>query len=141
MDYVSSVLISLLGSGLMAWHLAAWRRQRSQDLDARERNYRHRQFVRRMQTSAMLALLGVAILAGQLLTPWLQQQLVFVLFWGGVLVVVLWLVLLALADIVATQHHFSRLRTDNVVERAKLQAEARRLRAKANPGNGQPPKD
>jgi len=140
MDYGSSILISLVllvsGGGLMAWHVVAWRRWRSQDVEARERNYRRRQFVRRMQTSAMLGLLGVAIIVGQVLTPWLRSLMFTVLFWGGVLVLVLWMGLLALADIVATQQHFGRLHNETLVERAKLQAEARRLQA--GQGNGKP---
>jgi hypothetical protein len=119
----------------MAWHVVAWRRGRAQDLEDREREFRHRQFVRRMQTSAMLGLLGVAIITGQVLTPRLHSKLFAMLFWGCVLVLVLWMGLLALADIIATQHHFGRLRTDNIVERAKLQAEARRLK-QILPGNG-----
>jgi hypothetical protein len=139
-DYGSSILISLVlllsSGGLMAWHVAAWRRLWSHEAEARERHYRRRQFVRRMQTSAMLGLLGVAIIVGQVLTPWLRSLMFTVLFWGGVLVLVLWMGLLALADIVATQQHFGRLHNETLVERAKLQAEARRLQA--GRGNGKP---
>jgi CBS domain containing-hemolysin-like protein len=139
-DYASSILISLVllvSSGwLIAWHIAAWRQARAQVTEARELSYRRRQYVRRMQTSAMLGLLGVAIIVGQVLTPWLRSVMFTVLFWGGVVVLVLWMGLLALADIVATQQHFGRLHNETLVERAKLQAEARRLQA--GQGNGKP---
>ncbi|MGA2064053.1 MAG: hypothetical protein ABSG86_03745 [Thermoguttaceae bacterium] len=144
MDYGSSILISLVllvsGGGLMAWHVVAWRRWRSQDVEARERDFHRRQFVRRMQTSAMLGLLGVAIPLGQVLPPWLGSVMFTVLYWGGVLVLVLWMALLALADIVATQQHFGRLHNEYLVEQAKLQAEARRLQAgqEQDQGNGKP---
>jgi hypothetical protein len=145
MDFPSSLLVSLLllfsGGGLMAWHVMAWRRGRSQEMDDLERNYRRRQFVRRMQTSAMLGLLGVAIITGQVLTPRLHSRLFAALFWGGVLLMVLWMALLALADIVATQQHFGRLRNDYIVERAKLQAEARRLQNLRGNGRARKTKD
>ena len=142
MDIWSSLLISsfllLCAAGLMASHVRSWRnvlRQR-QGLDSREFDYRRRQFRRRMQTSAMLGLLAVAMLVGQLL-KWLRlPPLAIFVFWAGVLLLVAWLALLAVADIVATKHYFGRLRRDYLIEHAKLQAELRRIQRVR--GNGQP---
>ena len=47
---------------------------------------------------------------------------------------VLWVALLALVDMWATKHHFGRLRHRCLVEQAKLEAEARRIRSVR--GNG-----
>ena len=130
MDFYSSALMSLAllasAGSLLWWHLRTWRTAQTEEADTREFEYRRRQCRRRLQTGAMLGLLGAAIFPGHLLTVWAASRLFAILFWGGVLLVALWMGLLALADILATQHHFSRLRTDYLIERAKLEAEIRR---------------
>ena len=82
----------------------------------------------------MLALLGVLIPLGQWLTAWAQSRLFAAIFWGGVLLLTVWMGLLALADMMATHYHYSRLRNDVLIERAKLQAELRRIESVR--GNG-----
>jgi peptidoglycan/LPS O-acetylase OafA/YrhL len=131
----SSVLVSLLlllfAAGLMAMHVQSWRRLRRREPDPHEFDYRRRQLRRRMQTSGLLGLLAVAIFVGQWVT---EPNLLGFLFWGGVLLVLAWVALLAIVDMLATKHHFARLRQTYLVEEAKLQAELRRIRATA--GNG-----
>jgi hypothetical protein len=143
MDLWSSALVSSLlvacAAGLMVWHVGAWRAAGRGQWDAAEHDYRRRQFRRRMQTSAMLGVAGAAIFVGQLLVPWAGSALFTVLFWGGTVLLLLWIALLAVADIVATKYHFGRLRHDNLVEQARLQAEIRRLQAARR--NGEPPRD
>ena len=128
---VVSLALVACAAALMAWHVRAWAAVRRQTCDRREFDYRRRQFRRRMQTSAMMAilagLLGAAPFVGQF--PRLA-----VAYTGAVLLLVLWICLLAAADAVATRLHFGRVRHDNLVERAKLQAQLRRIRAG---GNGQ----
>jgi hypothetical protein len=140
MDLWSSGLVSLVllvsAAGLMVWHVRLWRKLQGESLEARELDYRRGQFRRRMQTSAMLGLLGIAIITGQVLTPWVGSRGFAGLYWGGVLLVVGWMALLALADMLATHQHFNRLRTEYLIERAKLQAEAQRIQAAQS--NGKP---
>ena len=81
-----------------------------------------------MQTSAMLGVLGVAIFIGQLLMTWLTSRLFLVIYWSGVLVLVLWMALLALADMAATSFYYSREKNNYVVEHARLQGELRQAR-------------
>ena len=141
MDIWSSLLISsfllLCAAGLMASHVRSWRNVlgQRQGLDSREFDYRWRQYRRRMQTSAMLGLLAVALLVGQLIQRLSLPPLAVFVFWGGVLLLVVWLALLAVADIVATKHYFGKLRRDFLIEQAKLQAELRRIQQLR--GNGQ----
>ena len=136
MDFASSTLVALIlclsAAALIFWHIRTWRALQSEPLGPRERDFRRRQYRRRMQTSAMLGVLGAAIFVGQLLMLWIHSRLFFAIYWGGVLLLVLWMALLALADIVATQFHYSREKTENVIERAKLQAEIRRRAAHGN---------
>ena len=115
-------------------HVRTWRRFRELELEPEEFDYRRRQFRRRMQTSAMLGLLAIAIFVGELLVAWIASVWFGMSFCVGMLIVVLWVGLLAAVDIFATKHHYNRLRQSYVIEQAKLQAELRRIQAKR--GNG-----
>jgi UDP-N-acetylmuramyl pentapeptide phosphotransferase/UDP-N-acetylglucosamine-1-phosphate transferase len=141
-NYLSSVLIALAlcisSAALMVWHIRAWRRLQNADIEPREREFRRRQCRRRMQTSAMLGLLGVAIFVGQVLMT-LDTPLFLVIYWSGVLLLLLWMAILAVADMVATSFYYSREKNDYLVEHARLQGElllAREKEAKAR--NGKP---
>ena len=143
MNYLSSIIVALVlvvsSAGLIAWHIRAWKRLQQEEIDPRERDFRRRQYRRRMQTSAMLGVLGVAIFIGQLLMTWVTSRHVLVIYWSGILVLVLWVALLALADMAATGFYYSREKTDYVVEHAKLQGELRRARDEEAPKrNGKP---
>ncbi len=140
----SSVLMALLlfvGAGwLIDSHLRTWRkvRQRKEDLEPHELDYRRRQFRRRMQTSAMLGLVGAGILVCQLVSLLSVPRVLVVVLWGGVMLLVLWLVLLAVADAVSTRLYFNRVKRSYVAEEARLHAELRRLRRLCRiRGNGQ----
>jgi hypothetical protein len=133
MDIGTVVVVSLLMLSaavvLMVSHVRSWRACRQAELDAEEFEYRRRQYRRRMQTSAMLAVLAVAMLVGYVLTLWLGSKVFALAFWTGIILVVGWTCLLALVDIWATKHYFGRLRHDTMVEQAKLRAEIRRIQA------------
>jgi len=134
--FLVSLFLLLCATGLMLSHLRTWRRFRQQEPGSEERDYRRRQFRRRMQTSAMLGLMAIAIFVGELLTRRIESPWFRLGFWGGVLLVVLWVALLAVVDIWATKHYYQRLRQSYLIEEAKLQAELRRLQARRS--NGQP---
>ena len=138
MDIASVILVSLLllfaAVGLMLSHVRSWRAFQQAELHAEEFDYRRRQFRRRMQTSAMLALLAVAVFVGYLLTVWLRSAWFAPVYWIAVMGVACWVALLAVVDIWATRHHFGRLRHDCLVEQAKLKAEIRRIQSVR--GNG-----
>jgi len=137
----SSILVGLLlvfAAGWFArWHVSAWRElgERASQLDPEELDFRRRQLRRRTQTSAMLGLVGIGMLVGRLLIVWRAHPTLILLFWGGVVLLVLWLGLLAVADMVATRYYFSRLRQNYLVEQARLQAQLRRM--ERTRGNGQ----
>ena len=128
---VVAVFLLLAAVGLMIWHVRAWRDARQQNLDDGELDFRRRQFRRRIQTSAMLGVLAVALFIGQFITG--PDTLLFI-YWGVTLLLVAWLALLAVVDALATKLHFARLREKYLVEQAKLQAEIRRIQAAK--GNG-----
>ncbi len=132
-NYLIPVFFFAVACVLLWTHRRTWRANR--DLaDPEERDYRHRQYRRRMQTSGLLAGAAAALLVGQCIPDTVPRTFRMV-FWGAVVLVVFWVILLALADIVAIYHYYGRLRTSYMVERAKLQAQLRRVQATR--GNGQ----
>jgi hypothetical protein len=120
-----AVSLLLAAVGLMVWHVRSWQFTKRHASPAEERDYRFRQFRRRMQTSGMLGFIAAALPVGvAVMRAWPK---VGVFYWGGVLLLVGWLGLLALADIVATGHYYGRLRRDYTIEEARLHAELNRL--------------
>ncbi len=126
-----SLFLLIAAVGLMGWHQKSWKTVYGIEQDAKELDFHWRQFRRRMQCSAMLVFLAVAVFVGQWITA---PPLLVILFWSGTLLIVAWLILLAVADIIVTVHHFQGLRADCLVEQAKLKAEAKRIKAVG--GNG-----
>ena len=124
-----SVFLVLAAGGLIASHVLTWRRMIGRDPDDRERKFAWRQFRRRMQTSVMIALVAVALPIG-VLVPMPKE--VYLLYWLGVVLVVLWIVLLAGADALASHHHFGRIRDEQLYQGAKLRGELYRQRHKKN---------
>ncbi|HUY92339.1 MAG TPA: hypothetical protein VMV10_26595 [Pirellulales bacterium] len=125
-----------LGLGLMISHVRSWRRNQGQFAAGDERRYYRRRFLRRVQTSAMLALAGLALIVGQLIPPHVWPSL-FVFFWCGVALLLAWVVVLALADAAATRAYVGRLRRQRTAERSQLEQELMRLRRGSQ--NGHPP--
>lgn len=119
-----------VASGWLWWHMRVWRVVQSQERDERELLFQSRRFRRRMQASGMLALLAVAISGGQHIDYRLHPSL-FVFFWWGVTLLVFWMCALAAADGVSTHLHAARIRREQCVARAQLEAEVKRLQAAA----------
>jgi len=121
-----SALLVAVSVGMMVLHVRTWRTFRQQELDEEDFDYRRRQYRRRMQTSAMLGLLAIALSVGHVLIEWVHSDWFAIIFWGITMLVACWVGLLALVDLWATKHHFGRLHHRCLVEQAELQAELRR---------------
>ncbi len=126
--FVIAVLLVVASAGLIVWHIRTWNQFAAEEPGERELKFRRRQYRRRLQTSTMIGLLGVAIFVGQLLLDTVHSQKFHVYYWIGVLLLVLWILLLAIGDMVATSFYYSRERSDFAVQHAKLQAELRKAR-------------
>jgi Na+/H+ antiporter NhaD/arsenite permease-like protein len=131
-----SFLMFCCAIGLMVSHRRTWRLTGESESDENERDFRWRQYRRRMQTSAMMGILVVAAFFGQFIS---KPPMLVIGFWAGVLLLVIWIGLLAAADYYSSRHHLSRLQHNFILEQAKLHAEARRIRAVQ--GNGRHPKN
>ena len=133
---VFAVLLLVAAAALMAAHVRSWRSTREQALPPRDRDYYRIRYRRRMQTSGMLGTLAVMLFAGNWVTTPPLGRWVVIGYWGVALLLVLWVALLAIFDILSTRFHFARARREVLVERARLQAEVRRLTQRQ--GNGRP---
>jgi hypothetical protein len=136
-NYLIPIFFFAVACVLLWTHSRSWQTHQNTP-DPEERDYRRRQYRRRMQTSGLLAGAAVALLVGQWI-PDAVPRTFRILFWGGVVLVVFWVILLALADMVAIYHYYGRLRTSYLVERAKLQAQLRRVQAARGNGQDEPP--
>ena len=123
----------LIASGWMInQHVRTWRTAQAEDArEPYELNFRRRQFRRRMQTSGLLGLLGIAILVGHFIKPPLALVVVGV-YWGSVLLTVAWVLVLACFDAISTQMHFNRMQRRNESEQALLEARLRRAEKEAS---------
>ena len=119
---------------MVSVHIAAWRKVERRKFGQAEYAFAWNQYRRRMQTSGMLVSLAVFIFVGQFVRP----PLVAVFYWFGVLVMVIWIVVLALRDLSASQRHYSRLSRSNQAQQDQLKTEIKRLRnaAEGPSGNG-----
>jgi hypothetical protein len=124
-------LLVLASAGLVAGHVLARRRRANDHLDDLERVYRVRQFRHRMQASALLGVVGLAVIGGN----WVDGPPGEALYWSGVLMVVLWVLFLAGADAASTQSFFREEQKRQAAEHLALQKEIERFRKHEDNGH------
>ncbi len=118
--------LSLLATSavLILWHVLSWRRADHGALaDAEYRFYRN-QFRRRLQTSALLGLVGLLALADL----WIANVVTRAVLWCVILLIVLWTLVLAGSDWLASRLHFQKLLSASAVEHALLKREIEKFR-------------
>ena len=125
------------GVAAVVWHIRSWRaRQQDPSLSAAEREHYQRQYFRRLQTSGLIAVLGIMFPIGDTDGPvaWKEHPLAWSIYWFIVLGLTFWVMLLAVGDMVSTRSHtqeaLSRLRE----QQRELEREAARLRARSTNG-------
>ncbi len=117
-------LLRFAGSVLLVrWHWVVWQTATGDELDDQYRKFLHDQCRRRVQASGMIGLIGVAMFIGQFLSRW---PLVNVFYWTGVLLLALWVILLATADLLITRNYLGRVRRDQLLDAMRYYAEQHR---------------
>jgi hypothetical protein len=109
--------------GLLWLHRRSWVASQDRAPDSEALEFSRKQYRRRVQTSGLMMFIAVAMLG----SLWVKRPFLLLLFWGGVALLVLWTCLLATADWLHTRWYYTRLRDDNVAQRAALEAEMRRI--------------
>jgi uncharacterized membrane protein len=103
--HVIATGISLFGL-LMIWrHQSQWNQQQADaELGVGEKRFLHRQYRRRMQSSAMIAILGFLLHgSNEHLINWQRAPGGFFVYVCVMLILVAWIVMLAMADFLAAQ--------------------------------------
>lgn len=140
----TSAGIALIGVGvaLMRSHLRSWNAQKGDaSLPEKERRYLHSRFRRRMQASALLAVLGVLIPLGDIVVPWKQFPGLGAAYWFFVLLLALWVIVLGIADAMATSAH-SRAELGRIRrQQRELESKAAELRRRGSNGRDRSSRD
>ena len=125
----------LAGLAMMRSHVRSWRHHRhDESIDDADRRYYHTRYRRRMRTSALIAILGVLLAAGDAFIPANAPRL-FAAYWIGVLMLAAWVVLMGLGDMASTGAH-SRVALARVRQKQR-ELEEQVARIKARNSNGQ----
>lgn len=97
--------VSLFGGLLMWRHQTQWNQQQADErIEPAERRFLHRQYRRRMQSSAMIAILGCILHASnEHLVAWHKAPAGFFAYVCLMLILVAWIVILAIGDLLASQ--------------------------------------
>lgn len=129
----------VLGIGMMIAHWRSWKRQQ-QDADAggSDRAHYGNRFRRRMQTSALIAIVGLLLGLGDVFI-WRFGVPAATLFWLVMLILVCWIAVLAVGDMTAIQAHSRNQLADIEAHRRVLEQELAEIRARtgASPLNGE----
>ena len=130
-----------LGLFLIRHHNVVWSRQQADDqLSSDDQTYYHRQYRRRVQTSGLLAVIGIVMLLGNLLKFDKDNQIAFLVWVISLLLLVLWVLLSAMGDWLAIRAHAQAALTEVRMQRMALEREAERLREQQR-GNGNGKRD
>ncbi|NOX55863.1 MAG: hypothetical protein GXP27_15755 [Planctomycetes bacterium] len=135
---VGAALI-VTGLVMITAHVRAWKRQRQDPaLDDFDREHYRARYRRRLQTSGLIALLGLLIPLGDAPFLWRQGVRISTIFWLAILLLTVWIVLLAIGDIVATRTHarvaLSRIRR----KQRELESRADELKRRRSNGRQRP---
>jgi len=144
---ITGTLLILFGGGYVWRHINARKAQLADPESAPEdRAFERQQFRRRVQTSGLICLIGILIIVGDVVIPWgrngrgdkIAATFWFAIYWCGVILIALWVMLLALGDFLAirtnSQGKLSRLRA----AQQSLQREAERLKSERRDGTSSP---
>lgn len=119
-------------SALLLWiHRQAWRVCQSEGLEEHAFDFRYRQYRRRMQASAMIGIVGALVIVS-LAVP---EPVPNAVLWLVVISLVLWMLVLAFADMVSSYFYYAQVRAQHMAEHATLQAQVDKIRRRE--GNGQ----
>jgi drug/metabolite transporter (DMT)-like permease len=136
---LSGAFLVVLGVLMIRSHRRTWQRHRDDSsLAQRELQYFFAQYRRRLQTSAIIALLGVLLFVGDVVLPRILYEEdfmeVFPFFWIVVLCLTLWIFILAWGDVTAIRIHSKTVLNCHLKEQRKLEEELAKLKNRQSNG-------
>lgn len=137
---IAGVCLCVLGFWLMRLHVRTWGTHASDEsLDEREQKHYRSQYRRRMQTSGIIALLGVMVFVGDVVLPRVLSgddfTRVFGFYWLGVLLLTLWVVVLACGDIASIRVHSQTSLAHNRRKQRALEEQLEEMKSRGSNGN------
>jgi peptidoglycan/LPS O-acetylase OafA/YrhL len=139
---VFGVCLVIGGTAALIWHVRVWRVRRADvTASAEERRYYRRQFVRRLQTSGLIVVIGVLLPVGDGLIPketWKDHPGWFAAYWSMVLALALWVMAMGFGDLLSTRIH-SRDALGKLRKLREQQRELEREIAQIRAGGKSPP--
>lgn len=125
----------VLGLCLMRWHVSSWRAQKHDlNLADEQRDHYYRRYRRRMQASGLIALLGVLLPVGVALPVLKQAPGLWSVYWVGVLLLSLWVILLGIGDFFSTVSHSRTALTEIRARQRALERQLSELRGRQSNG-------
>ncbi len=136
---LTGAFLIVLGFLMIRTHIRTWRRYRDESsLAERELHFYFTQYRRRMQTSSIIALLGVLLFAGDVVLPRVLPKEdfagLFGVYWIAVLCVTLWILALAWGDITAIRVHSKTVLNRHLKEQRKLEQQLVELKKQHSNG-------
>jgi hypothetical protein len=123
-QYIVPLFLIFLSGLLLDSHRRAWRAaQVDHQLTDRDRRFARSQYLRRMQASSIIGLIGAA-LGCYPLVP--EEPLAILLYVTALVVACACMMLLALLDVLATRQNLRRLESEQLAQQVKM---AMKLRA------------
>jgi len=127
-SFLVCIALVALGVFMIRGHLRGWASRQAEGIsDPADLLHYHAQFRRRIQTSALIAIIGILIFVGDLIGEQIGPAF-FGWYWIGVLLLVAYLVVLAILDGLSTASHtraaLARLRA----QRRQLERHAAELK-------------
>ena len=121
-------MLVTIGGFMIRGHLRSWAARQAEGMtEPADLLHYHSQYRRRLQTSALIVVIGILIFVGDVISKQIGPGL-FGIYWIGVLCLVAYLVLLAVLDGLATATHtraaLARLRA----QRRQLERQAAELK-------------
>ena len=136
---LAGTILVIMGGLMIRSHLRTWWRHRdNSSLGEREMQYCFAQYRRRLQTSAIIVLLGVLLFVGDVaLSRVLPEEYfveVFGIYWIVVLCLTLWIVVLALGDITAIRIHSKTVLNRHLRKQRELEEQLSELKKRHSNG-------
>lgn len=125
---VLALTLLFISLALAAMHVRAWRVADHGGLAAAEREFQERRYRRRLQTSLMLGVIGLLVLGDLWLDQIVKEAWGRLLYWSGVGLLLLWLLLLAASDWLASRRHYRGQLDRLLADRDALRADLERIR-------------
>jgi hypothetical protein len=132
--FVGAAII-IVGVLAMRAHYYTWQRQKADpEIDERERGHLYRRYRRRLQATGLLVLIGILIPIGDIEVLFAPRPVLWGIHWLIVTGLVMWVGLLAVADLASTRAH-SRLSLHRLQQKQReLEREVAALQSRRSNG-------